>query len=368
MRVWPAIVVTVAILLCSCQDGSSPTARKSRVKKSSSQRETVTASSTSPSLSQQEIIADAEASTVHITARVGSNYAFGTGVVIDGSNGWILTNAHVISGASALTVTLPDHSQAHATVLGQAPCDDIAVLELSPNPGDLQAMELGDAAALQAGDSVTVIGFPESWQDPFSADMIPTANTGTISIARTSAEPDDSLPRYDSLIQHQAPVNHGNSGGPLVDDEGQLIGINTLVNTIGPSGPIQGQYYAISIDAIQQLLPILEAGEDVGYLGWSLLSNSADLDSQFAEVFGYPPPASDGLLAVGSEPGSPAYKHGVEAGDLIRAVDDSPVSTVAELCDVLESHGPGDVLVVDGETIGDDGTPFSWSEQIKLPQ
>jgi len=288
-------------------------------------------------------------------------------VIIDATEGFVLTNAHVISGTSTITVTLPNHAQVHARVLGQAPCDDVAVLELNPNPGGLQAIELGQDGDVEQGDSVTAIGYPESYQDPFSSDVKPTATTGTVSTTGISAEPDASLPRYDSLIQHQAPVNHGNSGGPLVDDQARLIGINTLANDIGPSGEaIQGQYYAIGIDSIKQLLPTLEAGQNTGYVGWNLMANGADLDAQFTEAFGFQPPTSEGLLALGSDPGSPAYKHAIQAGDVIVAIDGSSVSTVPEICDVIESHGPGDVLTVDGVTTQDDGSLMDWTENIRL--
>jgi S1-C subfamily serine protease len=363
MRARVAILIVVALVLVGCQDNSSEKARKTRAKKPTTQ-----ATATSASLTQQEVIADTEASTVRISGRIGESYVFGSGVVIDQTQGWILTNAHVVSGTSTLKVTLPDHQQVSARVLGQAPCDDIAVLELNPNPGDLPAIEMGQDEDIQQGDSVTAIGFPESYQDPFSENVSPTATTGTVSNTGISAEPDPSLPRYDSLIQHQAPVNHGNSGGPLVDAQARLIGINTLANAIGPSGePIQGQYYAISIDAINELLPTLGSGQDIGYVGWSVLANSPDLSAQFAEAFGYAPPASDGLLALGSDPGSPASRHGFQAGDVIEAVDGSSVSTVPELCGVIESHGPGDVLTVAGVTIADDGTPISYTENIRIP-
>jgi len=364
MRV--SIVIILALLVAGCDLNTGSSARKTKVKKSSTQ--TSVTSSVSPSLTQQEVIANTEASTVHITGRVGSGYVFGTGVVIDETKGWILTNAHVISGTSTLTVTLPDHTQPNARVIGQAPCEDIAVLEINQNPGGLQAIPFGEDQSVEQGDDVTAVGYPESFQDPFSADVKPTSTTGTVSTTGISAEPDESLPRYESLIQHQAFLNHGNSGGPLVDDQGRLIGINTLVNDMRPSGePIQGQFYAISIDAIKQLLPRLETGENVGYVGWSLMANSPELAAQFAEVYGSQPPTSDGLLALGSDPGTPAYKHAIQAGDVIERVDGSPVSTVAELCAIVQSHGPGDVLTVDGESIDNGGSPYTWSEDIKLP-
>jgi Trypsin-like peptidase domain len=234
MRMRLAIVIILALLVAGCDLNTGSSAQKTKVKKSSI-KASVT-SSVSPSLTQQEVIANTVASTVHITGRVGSDYVFGTGVVIDENKGWILTNAHVISGTSTLTVTLPDHGQLNARVIGQAPCEDLAVLEITQNPGDLQAIPLGEDDSVEQGDDVTAVGYPESFQDPFSADIKPTATTGTVSTTGISAEPDPSLPRYDSLIQHQAFLNHGNSGGPLVDDRGQLIGINTLANDMRPSG------------------------------------------------------------------------------------------------------------------------------------
>jgi serine protease Do len=226
-----------------------------------------------------------------------------------------------------------------------------------PEPRNLRAIELGDDEDVEEGDTVTAIGFPESLQDQLSPDTKPTATNGIVSATDISAEPDPSLPRYDSLIQHQAPVNHGNSGGPLVDDQARLVGINTLANTLGSSGEaIQGQYYAISVDSIKPLLPTLESRQNSSYVGWNLLALTPDVAAAYTEALGLPPPTFEGLVALGSDPGSPASKLPMQPGDVIVAVDGSPVSTVGEICGVVESHGPGDVLSVDGVTTQEDGT------------
>jgi serine protease Do len=234
----------------------------------------------SPFHTEAQLIARVAKSTVKLVGTVGKDTSEGSGVIVDASRSLVLTNAHVISGVVALKVVLNDGTDVAGRVLAQAPCDDLAVVEITQKPAaaaSLVALPLGDSATLQAGDNVTALGYPTSLQQ--SGKEKPSATEGIVSALDIGAEFDASLPKYVSLIQHQAPINPGNSGGPLVDDHGRLVGINTLANTLANGRAIQGQYYAISVNHIKQLLPTLSAGKSSSNLGWDIIPNSPEVVS-----------------------------------------------------------------------------------------
>lgn len=313
-------------------------------------------------LSQVALIARVKQSTVEISGKLADVTTGGSGVVVDAARGLVLTNAHVVAGVSALKAKVGDDpsTEGPARVVAQAPCEDLAIVQLVDKPANLQALPLGDSSQVRAGEHVTALGYPASFENPESQTVVSTS--GTVSSPNVAAEPDPSLPKYVSTIQHQAPINPGNSGGPLVNDYGQLIGINTLGNTEQGGRTIQGQYYAISVNHVKTLLPELEAGHNRAYVGWDLASIAAvDLAPIFANdplfhssAMGSQVQAElkshgvEGLYVWGTDTGSPAKKARLYYGDLITSIEDTPVRSVADACDILESHGPGDKLVVRG--------------------
>ena len=155
----------------------------------------------------------------------------------------------------------------NAVVRGQAPCEDLAVIELNPQPRGLKTAKLGRSAGLKAGDDVTALGFPGAFEDDITNRRLQSTE-GTISSKPGPATLGGTLPNLPAVIQHQAPISPGNSGGPLFNDTGQVIGINTLAAT-SESGA-QNQNGAIAIDRARSLLPSLEQGDDRAYVGWSL--------------------------------------------------------------------------------------------------
>jgi S1-C subfamily serine protease len=209
-----------------------------------------------------------------------------------------------------------------------------------------------------------------------------TYTDGTISNPSTSAEIGANSPKYPSLIQHQAPVNHGNSGGPLVDDFGRLIGLNTLTGAGSDEGnQTQGQYYAISVDRIKQaLLADLTSGHSVDDLGWTLEPVSSDLlysfyDQDLADAvidFLNSQEETSGLMVLGTEPGSVAARNHFVLGDYITAINDTPVTSLADVCEIVQSKQPGSTLRVAGrllspDTASDDfGTEFE--ESMRVPK
>jgi serine protease Do len=231
--------------------------------------------------SEQKLIAKATPSVVQVQGKKGG----GSGWVIDAQNGYIVTNSHVVAGNDGLKVQIGNDPSTltPARVVGRDPCDDLAVIKpITPIPG-LKALPIGNASDVKSGDTVTVMGYPASFQESNpegnqgqAATVI--SNSGQVSAVNVVANPDPSLPTYRNTIQHQAPTNHGNSGGPLLNAKGQVVGINTLGNTqtMAP-GDTQGQYYSISMAYASRILPQLEAGHSIGYMGWDLIPISGTI-------------------------------------------------------------------------------------------
>jgi S1-C subfamily serine protease len=339
----------------------------------------------SSTLSQQDLIAKVKPTVVELTGKQGQDTVGGSGVVIDAKRGLVLTNEHVIAGVSALKAKVGDNAATAgpARVLAQAPCDDLAVVQLVNPPAGLKQIKLGTSASVKSGAPVTVLGYPASFSNPETQTVVST--NGTVSSINVAAEPDPSLPKYPSTIQHQAPVNPGNSGGPLVNAKGELIGINTLGNTQRNGRTIQGQYYAISMDRISSLLPNLEAGKSQANVGWSL----APVDQvNLTQVFSQDPDFQSarlgtaarsylnrygikGLYVLDSTTGSPAKNAKLFFGDLITSIEGTPVKSVSDVCDIVQSHGPGDKLIVRGRYLNSTSTASKvltvpWRTQLTL--
>jgi S1-C subfamily serine protease len=293
-------------------------------------------------------------SVVQVFGREGDSWSSGTGIVIDAQKGLVVTNAHVIAGLSSVRARY-GNSEVAAQIVGQAPCEDIALVRLVTKPPGLRSIKPGSSAHIVAGQPVTALGYPDSLQEASRARLTITA--GTVSVDGTiRAAPSKSLPDYGALIQHQAPINPGNSGGPLVDKYGRLIGMNTLHNT-GEGGEVQGQAYAIAIDHIREILPRLERGENIAYVGWDLLPASY-LSEQDLVDMGYryvPDPAGKGLIVTGVDAGSPADRRGLEVGDYFDDIDGSSVDNVADVCQILQSR-EGQIIKVHGIDLANDGT------------
>ncbi len=286
----------------------------------------------------------------------------GTGIVIDAAKGYVLTNAHVIAGATSVKATVGS-TEANAKVVGQAPCEDLAVLQLTPKPGGLKAAKLGKASSVTSGDKVVAMGYPGSFESDVSQRRL-QGTDGTVSSAAAPGTISDDLPKYPALIQHAAPISPGNSGGPLFNEKGEVVGINT----IGSTGSSQNQNGAISMTRARSLLPDLEAGRDSGYLGWQLTVLDA---SAVASAVGARPDHTEKMpVVVSADPDSPAEKAKLVTADTIEEIDGQPVSTVADTCDILSSHSSGDRLTIKGETANVGGiflsTYFDYTVHARL--
>ncbi|MEJ8645889.1 trypsin-like peptidase domain-containing protein [Streptomyces sp. MS1.HAVA.3] len=169
------------------------------------------------------------------TVQVLGKYGDGTGFIYDAEKGLIATNAHVVQGEPSLKVKVGEQPPAPVRVVGIDPCADLAVLTFTSKPPDLKSLEFGESKELEVADTVTALGYPVGISET-SQKVVYTA--GSVQNPNVvNAEPSTSFPRYPSTIQHSATVNPGNSGGPLLDGQGKVVGINALTVT----GATQGQ-------------------------------------------------------------------------------------------------------------------------------
>jgi S1-C subfamily serine protease len=323
--------------------------------------------SSTTTLSSQDVIAKATPATVKLTGRAGDSRVGGTGIVYSTTAGpRVITNDHVVAGTTALTAEVND-TRYTARILGEAPCSDLAVLELVNAPTDLATLTLGTSNGLQPAESVISMGFPITAQRSGSASV--TTTTGTISnpnVVGNQISPD--LPEYPALIQHTATVNPGNSGGPLLDDQAQVIGVNTISSA--GAGTVENQSYAIAIDRVKPLLPQLEAGNDQVNLGWKIVSGDGP---ELIQTVGRSTAARyRGTVAVlGVTPGSAADQakpDSVTTGDALFSINGSDVKTVAQVCKILESASPGDTLKVEEAYLNDNSEFVPYTLNITIPE
>jgi S1-C subfamily serine protease len=313
----------------------------------------------------------------------GTEYG-GSGVVIDADQGLVLTNAHVVEGLDKLEVKLgEDPASSPARIRAVAPCDDLAVIEMLQPAAEGTELVIADRTA-ERGEHVTALGFPGNFES-FGEESLQTTD-GTVSNPGITAEEiDPSLPTYQDLVQHTAPINHGNSGGPLVDDHGEVVGINTLGDETK-----ENQLYAIDSAYVNTILPDLVAGNDRLRMGWDIRPYDAvDLRSEFkyfrgdelanagisaafvddyVRGLGLP----NGMYVFWTDPGLPADKADIFGGDLIASIDGEPVDSESDVCDILQSQEPGATVQVNGYYVA--STPKlnqigdKWSVDMKLPE
>jgi serine protease Do len=240
-------------------------------------------------------------------------YSLGSGVIVN-PEGYILTNNHVVSGASDIEVFTQNKKKFHAKLVGTDPRTDVAVLKIDATR--LPSLTLGDSSNLNVGDVVFAIG------DPFGVGE--TATMGIVSA--TGRGLGGAIEHYEDFIQTDAAINPGNSGGALLDLHGDLVGINTAIVT-GGSGGNQGVGFAIPIDLARNVMEqIVDHGKVVrGHLGVAIQSVDADM----AKAFGLS--QGGGALVAEVTPGSPAAKAGIERGDIILELNGKTVNEPDDL-------------------------------------
>jgi serine protease Do len=243
----------------------------------------------------------------------------GSGVIIE-SRGIVLTNNHVVEGATGVRIRTADETEYDAEVIGADPDTDIAVLRLRDVRGPLPAAALGSSDSLRVGDPVVAIG------NPFGLDLTVTQGIISAKARVIGAGP------YDDFLQTDAAINPGNSGGPLFDLGGRVVGINTAIVATG-----QGIGFAVPIDLVKSLLPQLtEKGRVVrGFLGVGI----QELTPELQKALGLK--ASQGALVASVDPEGPAAGAGLRPGDVIVGLDGKPVEGPGQLSRDVALLPPG---------------------------
>ena len=249
--------------------------------------------------------------------------AGGSGFVIS-EDGKILTNYHVVAGAQKIQVRLSDKELLTARVLGTDPATDIALLKVNAK-GKLRPIPLGDSEKLRVGDWVMAIGNPMNFES--------TVTVGVVSAKeRRGLSEDPNSASLQNFIQTDAAINFGNSGGPLINVGGQVVGIATMVVR-----PAQNIGFAVPINMAKAILPQLEERGKVtrGLLG--VTARNVDQDIQQA----FHLPSLEGAFVESVNPDLPAARAGIKPGDTIVKVDETPVRSTRDLIDYVSSKAPG---------------------------
>ncbi|MFN9630045.1 MAG: trypsin-like peptidase domain-containing protein [Cyanobacteriota bacterium] len=259
----------------------------------------------------------------------------GSGVVIDAARGLVLTNAHVVDQVDSVEVTLADGRQLDGTVVGSDRVTDLALVRI-PTKGKLSAARLGDSEALEVGDWAIALGSPYGLERTVTLGIVSSLHRDINSLGFADKRLD--------LIQTDAAINPGNSGGPLINANGEVIGINTLVR----SGPGAGLGFAIPINLARRVADQLASGGTVvhPYLGLQLVpltarvarDNNRDPDALVKL------PERDGALVQKVLPDSPAEAAGLKRGDLVVEIAGQPVRSPSALLQQVEKAQVGEPL------------------------
>ena len=248
--------------------------------------------------------------------------ATGTGFVIE-RDGSIVTNAHVVEGATQVAVQFGNEKVARARILGTDPSTDLALLKVDPDGLGLRPLELGSSRNVRVGDPTVAIG------NPFGLDR--TLTTGVVSALQRTIRRCEGF-SIDDVIQTDAAINPGNSGGPLLDATGRVIGVNSQIQTGGSGGGSVGIGFAVPIDTVKEVIPQLEADGTVRrpYVGVSTVTV----------------PGRGAVVEV-VQPGSPAEAAGMRPGLLIREIDGKPVRKAEDIGAIVDALEPGEEIEVE---------------------
>jgi S1-C subfamily serine protease len=271
--------------------------------------------------------------------------ALGSGFVIDKA-GHIVTNYHVIAGARSVEVSFSNHDSMKAKIVGKDPSTDIALLKVDAHSRALTPLTLGDSDTVRVGDSVVAIG------NPFGLDRSVTA--GIVSALQRQIQAPNSY-AIDHVIQTDAAINHGNSGGPLLNASGRVIGVNAQIETGSGGGGNVGIGFAIPIDTVRTVAAQLMKSGSVEHA--SLGIQGTAITPEIANIFHFP--VTHGVLVSEVKAGSGAARAGLHGattqavvagetwpigGDLIVKADGQTIGSLERLRDVLAAKKPGDTM------------------------
>ena len=250
----------------------------------------------------------------------------GTGMVIS-ADGDVLTNAHVVNGATAIEVTLFNETEPRsADLLGSDPTTDVAILKIRDASG-LPTVQLGDSDKIRVGDTVVAIG------NALALPGGPSVTLGIVSAKDRTIDAEDE--HLTGLLQTDAAINPGNSGGPLVNVAGEVIGMNTAIR-----GDAQNIGFAIAVNTVKPKLEALKTGKSsvtsTAFLGVNAQTLTPDIKEQFDF------PVDDGAIVVSITPGSPAENVGLRRADVITKLDGKDIDTADALVEAVRAKKPGD--------------------------
>jgi Do/DeqQ family serine protease len=260
--------------------------------------------------------------------------SLGSGVIIDGERGFILTNKHVILKSKTITVALKDGREFTAQIVGADSDSDLAVLRIS-SPTALPDITMGDSSNLMIGETVIAIGNPFGFSN--------TVTTGVISATSRSVRTDDMV--YHDFIQTDASINPGNSGGPLLNINGELVGINTAIYA-----KAQGIGFAIPINTAKRIVSdLIRYGEVIpAWIGITI----QDIDEDLARYL--KASAINGVLVKKAEPSGPARKAGIREGDIILSINTSDIASEKDFHRAMIALSAGEKIDItvwrDGKT------------------
>lgn len=253
----------------------------------------------------------------------------GSGFITDKS-GIVLTNAHVVSKADRVTVTLKDGREFEGVVKGTDEVTDLAVVQINPQSQDLPIAILGDSDRVQVGDWAIAVGNPVGLNNTVTLGIIST-------LTRSSAQVGIPDKRID-FLQTDAAINPGNSGGPLLNERGEVIGINTAIRA-----DANGIGFAIPINKVKSIKDTLAAGKQVPhpYIGVQMVTLTPELAQQNNQDPNSPffVPETEGVLVLRVLPNTPAERSGIRRGDVILEIDGVAITTANQLQSVVENSG-----------------------------
>jgi S1-C subfamily serine protease len=276
----------------------------------------------------------------------GGGIATGSGFVID-SEGHILTNNHVVEGATRITVKLGSSNATHtAEVVGTDPSSDIALLKVEAPADQLHPLALGDSSKVRVGDPVVAIG------NPFGLDR--TVTSGIVSALQRQIQAPSGF-SINHVIQTDAAINPGNSGGPLIDSAGEVIGINSQIETGGGGNGNVGIGFAIPINTAREVANEIEKNGSVEHAFLGI--NGGSITPALAKAVNLP--VNKGVLVAEVVKGGPADKAGLQGGsteatiegatfklggDIITEVNGKPISSMEEVIDAVDAGKPGEQM------------------------
>ena len=244
----------------------------------------------------------------------GAQQAQGSGFVYD-TQGHVITNQHVVDGARSISVRFANGKSYPAKVVGSDPSNDIAVIDVGAPTSELRPLALADSSAVQVGDGVIAIG------SPFGLEQ--TVTTGIVSaLHRQITAPNNFT--IDDAIQTDAAINHGNSGGPLLDLNGKVIGVNSQIES--DSGGNDGIGFAVPSDTVRKIADAIVAGRSVEHAYLGVATEDAASGARLAEI----------------RTGTPAARANLRSGDVVTKFDGTAVGSADELRRLVDAKNPGD--------------------------